>query len=123
MAVRAREDPAVALFCDIGDPAGVGPGAEQCRRTALASGPGRQCPAVDWLAAPGPSHDFQRAHQGTKALLVISAEEIEIGLRRSAPDAEPQAAPRYRLNRLPPMGKLDPVAQRDLPHGGAAVHP
>src|SRR3984893_13836389 len=92
-AVEARGDPALALLCRIIDPPRVAPSAEQYRRPALASGPRRQRAAVDRLAAPGPPHDFQRAHQGTKALIVISAEEIEIGLRRSAADAETQAGP------------------------------
>src|SRR5260370_12236806 len=51
----------------------------------------------------------------------MSAEETEIGLRRSAAEAEPQAAARHRLNRLHAMGKLDRVAQRDLQHRGAEL--
>src|SRR6202040_1290805 len=115
-AIEARGNPALALLCGIIDPARVAPGAEQHRRPALASGPRRQRAAVDRLAAPGPAHGLHRAHQCTKPLIVISAEEIEIGLRRSAADAEPQAAARHRLNRLHPVRQLDWVAQRDLQH-------
>src|ERR1700720_612561 len=122
-AVEARGDPALALLCGIIDPPRVAPSAEQYRRPALASGPRRQRAAVDRLAAPGPPHDFQRAHQGTKALIIISAEEIEIGLRRSAADAETQAAARHCLNRLHAMGELDRIAQRDLQHRGAELDP
>src|SRR5271165_4633288 len=75
-AVEARGDPALALFCRVSDPAWVAPGAQQYRRPALASGPGRQGPAVDRLAPPGPPHYFQRAHQGAEAPLVIGTEEI-----------------------------------------------
>src|SRR5205807_9172392 len=107
----------------VGDPARAAPGYEQYRRTALASGPRRQRAAIDRLAAPSPPHYVQRAHQRAKALTVISAEKVEIGLRRSAADAEPQAAARHRLNRLHAMGELDRVAQRDLQHGGAEFDP
>jgi hypothetical protein len=89
-AVEAGSDPALALFRGIGDPSRVAPRAEQHRGAALATGPRRQCSAIDRRAAPGVPHDVERAHQCAEALIVIGAEKLEIGARRAAADTEAQ---------------------------------
>src|SRR5262249_32845272 len=93
------------------------------RGSTLASRPGRQRPAIDRLAAPGATHDLERAHQGAEALVVIGTQEIEIGPRRAAADAEAQPPPGQRLNRLHAMGELDRITQRHLQHSGAELDP
>src|SRR5262249_15121345 len=70
-------------------------------------------------ATPGTTHDFERAHQCPKALLVIGAEQVEISPRRTTAHPEPEPAPRQGLNRLDAMRKLDWMAQRHLQHRGA----
>src|SRR6266566_7928148 len=48
----AGRGPALGFLGGVGDPAGAAPGADQDRRPALASRPGRQRAAVDRLAVP-----------------------------------------------------------------------
>src|SRR6516225_8858322 len=99
-AIETGRDPTGTLLCGIADPARVAPGAEQHRWSPLASRPGRQRPAIDRFATPGSAHDLERAHQGAEALVVVGAEEVEIGTRRAAADAETQTPSRQGLNRL-----------------------
>jgi len=80
----------LALFRGVGDPSRVAPRAKQNRGAALATGPRRQCSAIDRRAAPGVPHDVERAHQCAEALIVIGAEKLEIGARRAAADTEAQ---------------------------------
>src|SRR6516165_213748 len=93
-AVSAGRGPALALFCSVGDPARTAPGADKDRWTAFAPRPGRQCPAIDRLAAPCTAHNVERAHQGAEPPVVIGAEELEIRPRRAAADTQPQAVSR-----------------------------
>src|SRR5712692_4377810 len=51
--------PDLGFLGGIGDPTGAAPGADQDWRPALASWPGRQRAAVDRLAVPHATHDFE----------------------------------------------------------------
>ena len=113
-AEAAGRGPALRLLGGVGDPARAAPGADQDRRPALASRPGRQRAAVDRLAVPHLAHDFEVVPEGAETVIVIVAEELEIVAGRAAADAEDQAVVRHRLQRLHPMGELDRVAQRQL---------
>src|SRR6202030_4777410 len=77
----AGRGPALGFLGGIGDPTRAAPGADQDRRAALASRPGRQCAAVDRLAVPHAIHDVEIVFEGAEAVVVIIAEQREIVAR------------------------------------------
>src|SRR5216683_3267072 len=96
----AGRGPALGFLGGVCDPAGAAPGADQDRRPALASRPGRQRAAVDRLAVPHAIHDFEVVLEGAEAVVVIVAEQLEIVACRAAADPEDQAVVRQHLQRI-----------------------
>src|SRR6516162_464906 len=119
----AGRGPALSLLGGIGNPTGAPPGANQDRRTALASRPRREGAAVDRLAIPRAIHDFEVIFEGAETVIVIVAEQLEIIARRAAADAEDQAVVRHRLQRLNAISELDRVAQWELQNGDPEFDP
>src|SRR5205823_11905317 len=113
-AVAAGRGPSLRLLGGVGDPTRAAPGADQDRRTTLASGPRRQRPAIDRFAVPHLVHDFEVVPEGTNTVIVIGAKQPAIVAGRAASDAQDQPVVRHRLQRLHPVGQLDRIAQWQL---------
>src|SRR5271157_3302338 len=119
----AGRGPALGLLGRVGDPTGAAPGADQDRRTALASGPSRQGAAIDRLAVPRAVHDVEVVSEGAESVIVIVAEQLKIVAGRAAADAEDQAVVRHRLQRLHAVGEFDRIAQRELQYADPELDP